>query len=58
MKFLGSGHTAGLVIIPSWKGTLKSTRIRTRLSLRSTSVIDNFFERDMVDSAQRSAGEC
>ena len=43
------GHTAGLVILPSSKGTLKSTRMSTRFPLRSRSVIDNLFERDMVD---------
>lgn len=46
---LRSGHTAGLVILPSSKGTLKSTRMRTRFPLRSRSVMDNLFERDMVD---------
>jgi hypothetical protein len=40
--------TAGFVIAPSFIGTLKSTRIRTRLSLRSRSVIDNLFDRDIV----------
>lgn len=49
IRLLGSGHTAGLVILPSSKGTLKSTRMRTRFPLRSRSVMDNLFERDMVD---------
>lgn len=48
-RLLVSGHTAGLVILPSSKGTLKSTRMSTRFPLRSRSVIDNLFERDMVD---------
>ena len=42
-------HTAGLVILPSCMGTLKSTRIRTRLPLRSTSVMASLLERDMAD---------
>lgn len=41
--------TAGLVILPSWIGTLKSTRISTRLPLREPrSVIESLLERDMV----------
>lgn len=40
-------HTAGFVILPSCNGTLKSTRIRTRFPLRSRSVMDNLFERDI-----------
>jgi hypothetical protein len=41
---------AGLVIsrvVLSW-GTLKSTRMRTRLPLRSTSVMESLLERDIL----------
>jgi len=44
---IDQGPTAGLVILPSWMGTLKSTRIRTRLPLSSTSVIEIFLESDI-----------
>lgn len=40
--------TAGFVIFPSCMGTLKSTRMRTRLPLRSRSVIASLLESDMV----------
>jgi hypothetical protein len=40
--------TAGLVILPSCMGTLKSTRIKTFFFLRSRSVIASLFESDMV----------
>lgn len=46
---IASELTAGLVILPSCIGTLKSTRIRTRLKLTSRSVIASLFERDMVE---------
>ena len=42
-------HTAGFVIVPPCRGTLKSTRMRTRLSVRSISVMDSLLARDMVD---------
>jgi len=42
-------RTAGLVILPSCIGTLKSTRIRTLLSLRSTSVMESLLESDILD---------
>lgn len=42
------GLTAGLVTLPSCMGTLKSTRMRTRLPLRSRSVMESLLERDMV----------
>lgn len=41
-------RTAGLVIFPSCIGTLKSTRMRARLSLRLTSVMESLLESDMV----------
>ncbi len=46
----GSGRvrTAGLVTLPSAMGTLKSTRMRTRLPLRSRSVMESLFAMDMV----------
>lgn len=47
-KMIESGHTAGLVTLPSCIGTLKSTRIRTRLPLRSRSVMESLLERDMM----------
>ncbi len=50
---VGSAATirAGLVISPvflSW-GTLKSTRMRTRLPLRSTSLMLSLLERDILE---------
>ena len=36
------------VILSPSKGTLKSTRISTRLSVRSTSVIASLVDRDMM----------
>lgn len=42
-------HTAGLVILPSLIGTLKSTRINTRFPSKDRSVIDNLLESDIVD---------
>ena len=42
--------TAGLVIAPSFMGTLKSTRMRTRLPLRSRSVMASLLDNDMVIS--------
>lgn len=48
IEVIRGGLTAGLVILPFCMGTLKSTRMRTRLSLRSRSVIESLFERDMV----------
>jgi len=47
MRVVRRELTAGLVILPSCIGTLKSTRMRTRLPLRSRSVIESLFERDM-----------
>lgn len=44
--------TAGFVIFPSCMGTLKSTRMRTRLPLRSRSVMASFLERDMAGSEE------
>jgi len=44
----GGRPTAGFVIFPSWMGTLKSTRIRTFLLVRSRSVIESLLEIDMV----------
>lgn len=44
----GERLTAGFVILPSWMGTLKSTRIRTFLLLRSRSVMESLLEIDMV----------
>lgn len=49
MGVIASELTAGFVILPSCMGTLKSTRIRTRLPLTSRSVIASLFERDMID---------
>ena len=49
IRLLGRRHTAGLVILSPSKGTLKSTRMRTRFPLTSRSSMDNLFERDMVD---------
>jgi hypothetical protein len=42
-------RTAGFVILPSCCGTLKSTRMRTRLPLRSRSEIESLFESDMAE---------
>lgn len=44
--------TAGFVILPSCWGTLKSTRMRTRLPWSSRSVIESLLESDMVDENQ------
>lgn len=49
----GEEHTAGLVILPSCIGTLKSTRMRTALSLRVRSVMESFFERDICEPGER-----
>lgn len=49
-------RTAGLVILPSFMGTLKSTRMRTRFSLTSRSVIASLLERDMVDGERDADG--
>jgi hypothetical protein len=46
---LSSGRlTAGFEILPSWMGTLKSTRMRTFLPLRSRSVMESLLEIDMA----------
>jgi hypothetical protein len=45
-------RTAGFVIFPSWMGTLKSTRMRTFLLLRSRSVMESLLEIDIAVEAK------
>lgn len=53
--YLQVRHTAGLVTLAPSKGTLKSTRMRTRFPLSSRSVMDNLFERDMITLLKQAA---